>query len=82
MDLSNPLYKNQGIHVNIVLFTVNNGEIDVLLVKRNNQPFDYTISRLILSNISYQTARKRLYFSPKSCTIVAPSYKEAENDEK
>ncbi len=39
MDLSNPLYKNQGIHVNIVLFTVNNGEIDVLLVKRNNQPF-------------------------------------------
>ena len=39
MDLKNPLYKNQGIHVNIVLLTVNNGEIDVLLVKRTNEPF-------------------------------------------
>ena len=39
MDLSNPLYKNQGIHVNLVLLTVNNGEIDVLLIKRSNQPF-------------------------------------------
>ena len=39
MDLNNPLYKNQGIHVNLVLLTVNNGEIDVLLIKRSNQPF-------------------------------------------
>ena len=39
MDLKNPLYKNQGIHVNLVLLTVDNGEIDVLLIKRSNQPF-------------------------------------------
>lgn len=39
MDLSNPLYKNQGIHTNIVLITSDNGEIKVLLVKRLNEPF-------------------------------------------
>ena len=39
MDINNPLYKNQGIHVNLVLLTVNNGEIDVLLIKRSNNPF-------------------------------------------
>ena len=39
MDQSNPLYKNQGIHTNIVLLTADSGELKVLLVKRLNNPF-------------------------------------------
>lgn len=39
MDISNPLYKNQGIHANVVLLTSDNGELKVLLVKRLNNPF-------------------------------------------
>ncbi len=39
MDLSNPLYKNQGIHVDIATFTVENGSIKVLLIRRDTEPF-------------------------------------------
>lgn len=39
MDLSNPLYLNQGIHVVAAIFTVHEGEVKVLLVRRTNQPF-------------------------------------------
>lgn len=39
MDLNNPLYKNQGIHVVLALFTVENGRFKVFLIKRKNQPF-------------------------------------------
>ncbi len=39
MDLTNPLYKNQGIHVVLSLFTVENGKFKVFLIKRKNQPF-------------------------------------------
>lgn len=39
MEKSNPLYKNQGIHVISVLFTIDNGIVKVLLIKRDNQPF-------------------------------------------
>ena len=39
MDIQNPLYKNQGIHANIVLLTSDNGCLKVLLVKRTNEPF-------------------------------------------
>lgn len=42
MELSNKLYKNIGIHVITTLFTVNKGEVKVLLIKRTNEPFkDY-----------------------------------------
>lgn len=39
MDMSNPLYKNQGIHVDVATFTVENGIVKVLLIKRKNEPF-------------------------------------------
>lgn len=42
MELNNKLYKNIGIHVITTLFTVNKGEVKVLLIKRTNEPFkDY-----------------------------------------
>ena len=39
MELTNPLYNNQGVHVISSIFTVEKGVIKVLLVKRNNEPF-------------------------------------------
>ena len=39
MEKNNPLYKNQGIHLITTIFTVDNGCIKVLLIKRNNEPF-------------------------------------------
>lgn len=39
MEVSNPLYKNQGIHIISSIFTVEKGIIKVLLIKRNNEPF-------------------------------------------
>jgi len=39
MEINNPLYKNQGIHVITTIFTVDNGITKVLLIKRNNKPF-------------------------------------------
>lgn len=39
MEKNNPLYKNQGIHVISTLFTIDNGVVRVLLIKRDNNPF-------------------------------------------
>jgi len=39
VEITNPLYKNQGIHLISSIFTVEKGVIKVLLVKRNNEPF-------------------------------------------
>ena len=39
MELKNPLYKNQGIHVVSSIFTVDRGVCKVLLIQRNNEPF-------------------------------------------
>lgn len=39
MEVKNPLYKNQGIHVISTIFTVDKGITKVLLIKRNNEPF-------------------------------------------
>lgn len=42
MELSNKLYKNIGVHVITTLFTVDKGDVKVLLVKRTNEPYkDY-----------------------------------------
>jgi len=38
MDLSNPKYKNQGIHVDAAIFSVSGGKMKILLVKRANEP--------------------------------------------
>lgn len=39
MDLNNPKYKNQGIHSDVVVFTVEDREVKILLVKRGREPF-------------------------------------------
>ncbi|MCH5166611.1 MAG: NUDIX hydrolase [Erysipelotrichales bacterium] len=39
MEVNNPLYKNQGIHVIASIFTVDHGIVKILLIKRNNNPF-------------------------------------------
>lgn len=39
MEVNNPLYKNQGIHVISTIFTVDHGVVKVLLIKRRNEPF-------------------------------------------
>lgn len=39
MEVNNKLYKNQGIHVITSVFTVENGTVKVLLIKRKNTPF-------------------------------------------
>ena len=42
MEKNNPLYKNQGIHLINSIFTVDNGVVKVLLIKRSNNPYkDY-----------------------------------------
>ncbi len=39
MNVRDKLYKNQGIHVITAIFTVEQGNTKVLLVKRKNEPF-------------------------------------------
>ena len=39
MRVGYELYKNQGIHVITSLFTVEQGVVKVLLIKRKNEPF-------------------------------------------
>ena len=39
MEKNNPLYKNQGIHLISSIFTVEEGKVKVLLIKRKNEPF-------------------------------------------
>lgn len=40
MEVNNPLYKNQGIHVIASIFTVEKGITKVLLIQRKNKPFE------------------------------------------
>lgn len=39
MEVNNPKYKNQGIHIVSAIFTVDKGVTKVLLIKRKNNPF-------------------------------------------
>lgn len=39
MDVTNNKYKNQGIHAIAAIFTIENDEISVLLIKRKKEPF-------------------------------------------
>lgn len=39
MEVNNPLYRNQGIHVISSIFTIEKGITKVLLIKRKNEPF-------------------------------------------
>lgn len=62
MDINNPLYKNQGIHVVCTLFTVKEGEVKVLLVQRSNKPYTdkwMLPSGAVYNNEDCETAIKR-----------------------
>lgn len=39
MEVKNPKYKDQGIHLIASIFTVDKGIVKVLLIKRKNEPF-------------------------------------------
>lgn len=39
MEVNNPRYQNQGIHVVSAIFTVDKGITKVLIIKRKNEPF-------------------------------------------
>lgn len=62
MDINNPLYKNQGIHVILSLFTVEDGKFKVFLIKRKNEPFKdkwILIGGACYNNEDCDTAMKR-----------------------
>lgn len=62
MDINNPLYKNQGIHVVCSLFTVRDGEVKVLLIQRSNKPYTdkwALVSGAVYNNEDCETAVKR-----------------------
>ena len=40
MNLKNKLYKNQGIHLLATIFTIDKGNVKVLLIKRSNNPYN------------------------------------------
>lgn len=40
MELNNPKYSKQGIHIVSALFTIDKGKTKVLLIKRKNNPFN------------------------------------------
>ena len=40
MNVNDKRYDNQGLHVVLALFTVDNGKFKVLLIKRKNKPFE------------------------------------------
>ena len=39
MNINDPRYDNQGLHVVLAMFTIENGKFKVLLIKRKNEPF-------------------------------------------
>ena len=65
MEKNNPLYKNQGIHSVLALFTVENGRFKVFLIQRNNEPFKgkwILIGGACYNNEDVETAMKRELF--------------------
>ena len=65
MRVENKLYKNQGIHVISSIFTIENGIVKVLLVKRRNEPFkDYwaLVGGALYNNESIEDGIKREIF--------------------
>lgn len=65
MRVDNKLYKNQGIHIISSIFTVENGETKVLLVKRRNEPFkDYwaLVGGSLYNNENLEVGMKREIF--------------------
>lgn len=62
MEVNNPLYKNQGIHVISSIFTVDHGVVKILLIKRNNEPYKDTwalVGGALYNNEDLETGLKR-----------------------
>lgn len=65
MEIYNPLYKKQGIHVISTLFTVEKGNTKVLLVKRKNEPYKNMwalVGGALYNNESIEEGMKREIF--------------------
>jgi 8-oxo-dGTP diphosphatase len=75
MNVNNNKYKNQGIHAIAAIFTIENDEISVLLIKRKKEPFkgkwiltggaiynDETIDQGLKREIFEKTGLQDLYF--------------------
>lgn len=73
MQLTNPLYKNIGIHVIASIFTIDKGVVKVLLVKRTNEPFKEMWSLVggaLYNNEKLEYAVKREIFEKSGLTDV------------
>lgn len=53
MNINDPRYKNQGLHVVLSLFTVHKGKFKVLLIKRKNEP--YKNKWILIGGCAYNT---------------------------
>ena len=73
MQLTNPLYKNIGIHVITSIFTIDKGVVKVLLVKRTNEPFKgmwSLVGGALYNNESLEDGVKREIFEKSGLTDV------------
>lgn len=62
MNIKNPLYQKQGIHVLATIFTIDKGIVKVLLIKRKNNPYNGywgLIGGSVYNNETLDTAMKR-----------------------
>lgn len=75
MDVTNKKYSNQGIHAIATIFTIENDEISVLLIKRKKEPYkgkwiltggaiynDETVLEGLKREIYEKTGLKELYY--------------------
>ena len=73
VQLTNPLYKNIGIHVIASIFTIDKGVVKVLLVKRTNEPFKgmwSLVGGALYNNEKLEYAVKREIFEKSGLTDV------------
>lgn len=79
MELKNPLYKNIGIHVVNVIFTVDKGEVKVLLIKRTNEPYKNYFSlpggALYNNELILDAAKRELNEKTGLCNVKLKMYK-------
>ena len=64
MEVNNPLYKNQGIHLISTIFTVEDGITKVLLIKRKNNPYkDYwaLVGGALYNNDAVNKLKEKIY---------------------
>ena len=57
MKVDDPRYDNQGLHVVLALFTVDDGKFKVLLIKRKNEPFKN--KWIMVGGCAYNTEMKK-----------------------